>query len=86
MYPDFIKKANEEKVNIALLTFNYAYQTEKKHKVLYQNALDNLNTGKEKTMPNKYMVCSTCGNTYDCEAPARCGISITPKDRFYTIQ
>ncbi|MFA6598545.1 MAG: rubrerythrin family protein [Ignavibacteriaceae bacterium] len=86
MYPDFIKKANEEKVNIALLTFNYAYQTEKKHKVLYQNALDNLNTGKEKTMPNKYMVCSTCGNTYDGEAPARCGISMTPKDRFYTIQ
>ena len=86
MYPDFIKKANEEKVNIALLSFNYAYQTEKKHKVLYENALEKLNAGKEKTLASKYMVCSTCGNTYDGEAPARCGISMTPKDRFYTIQ
>ncbi len=86
MYPDFIKTANEEKVNIAMLSLNYAYQTEKKHKVMYQSALEKLNTGKENTMPTKYMVCSTCGNTYDGEAPARCGISMTPKDRFYTIQ
>ena len=86
MYPDFIKKANEEKVNIAMLSLNYAYQTEKKHKVMYQNALEKLNAGKEDTMASKYMVCSTCGNTYDGEAPARCGISMTPKDRFYIIQ
>lgn len=86
MYPGFIKKANEEKVNIALLSLNYAYQTEKKHKVMYQNALEKLNAGEENTLPNKYMVCSTCGNTYDGEAPARCGISMTPRDRFYTIQ
>jgi rubrerythrin len=86
MYPDFIKKANEEKVNIAMLSLNYAYQTEKKHKVMYENALEKLNANKENTMANKYMVCSTCGNTYDGEAPARCGISMTPKDRFYTIQ
>ena len=86
MYPDFIKKANEEKVNIAMLSLNYAYQTEKEHKVMYQNALEKLNAGKEDTMASKYMVCSTCGNTYDGEAPARCGISMTPKDRFYIIQ
>ena len=86
MYPDFIKTANKNKVNIALLSFNYAYQTEKKHKVLYQNALDQLNAGKENMLASKYMVCSTCGNTYDGEAPNRCGISMTPRDRFITIQ
>ncbi len=86
MYPDFIKTASKGKVNIAMLSFNYAYQTEKKHKVMYQNALDKLSSGKTDNLPVKYMVCTTCGNTYDGEAPARCGISMTPRERFITIQ
>ena len=86
MYPGFIKTANEGKVNIALISFNYAYQVEKKHKVLYQKALEQLNAGNENMLPGKYMVCTTCGNTYDGEAPARCGISMTPRERFLTIE
>lgn len=86
MYPGFIKTANNNQVNIALISFNYAFQTEKKHKVLYQHALDMLNAGKVNTLASKYMVCPTCGNTYDGEAPNRCGISMTPKDRFITIE
>ncbi len=86
MYPNFIKTANRNKINIALISFNYAFQTEKKHKVLYQNALDQLKADKQDSLPVKYMVCSTCGNTYDGEAPARCGISMTPKERFITIE
>ncbi len=86
MYPGFIKTANKNQVNIALISFNYAYQTEKKHKALYQHALDVLNANKENTLASKYMVCSTCGNTYDGEAPSRCGISMTPRDRFITIE
>lgn len=86
MYPDFLKTAKAENVNLALISFNYAYQVEKKHQELYKNALDQLSAGKEKTLPTKYMVCSTCGNTYAGEAPARCGISMTPKERFITIQ
>jgi rubrerythrin len=86
MYPGFIKTANKAGVSIALISFNYAYQTEKKHKALYQNALNKLNEGKENTLSNKYMVCTTCGNTYDGDAPNRCGISMTPKERFLTIQ
>ncbi len=85
MYPGFIETANKNQVSIALISFNYAYQTEKKHKVLYEHALEMLNAGKENTLASKYMVCSTCGNTYDGEAPNRCGISMTPKDRFITI-
>lgn len=86
MYPSFLKTAQSENVSLALISFNYAFQTEKKHQALYKNALDQLNNGKEKSLPSKYMVCSTCGNTYDGEAPARCGISMTPKERFITIQ
>ncbi len=85
MYPEFIKQAQKEGVNLALISFNYAYQTEKKHLALYRNAADQMKMNKENSLPSKYMVCQTCGNTYDGEAPARCGISMTPKERFITI-
>ncbi len=86
MYPDFIKTANEGNVNLAVLSFNYAYQTEKKHKELYKDALDKLNNKRENIMASNYYVCPTCGNTYAGEAPNRCGISMTSKDRFISIK
>jgi len=86
MYPDFIKTANSESVGLAQISFNYAYQTEKKHKAMYEKALKALDEKNENTLPDMYMVCSTCGNTYEGEAPARCGISMTSKDRFLTIK
>jgi rubrerythrin len=86
MYPDFIKTANEGNVNLAVISFNYAYQTEKKHKELYKDALDKLNNKQENIMASNYYVCPTCGNTYAGEAPNRCGISMTSKDRFISIK
>lgn len=86
MYPDFITTATNNNVNLAVISFNYAYQTEKKHKELYKDALDKLNNKKADTLPSNYFVCSTCGNTYAGEAPNRCGISMTPKDRFISIK
>ena len=86
MYPGFIKNAQDGNVNLALISFNYAYQTEKKHKAMYQNALEKLNNKQENTLSSLYMVCTTCGNTYDGEAPKRCGISMTPRERFLTIE
>ncbi len=86
MYPDFIKTANEGNVNLAVISFNYAYQTEKKHKELYKDALDKLNNKRENIMASNYYVCPTCGNTYAGEAPNRCGISMTSKDRFLSIK
>ena len=86
MYPDFLKTGKDENVNLALISFNYAYQTEKKHAELYKNALSQIEKGSDVSMADKYFVCSTCGNTYAKEAPARCGISMTSKDKFITIQ
>ncbi|HEX2962654.1 MAG TPA: rubrerythrin family protein [Ignavibacteriales bacterium] len=83
MYPDFIKAANE---NIEKISLNYAYLTEKKHKEMYKNALEQLEAGKESSLSGTYAVCTTCGNTYDGPAPNRCGISMTPKDRFKTFK
>lgn len=86
MYPEFLKTGKDENVNLALISFNYAYQTEKKHAELYKNALSQIEKGNDASMAGKYFVCSTCGNTYEKEAPARCGISMTSKDKFITIQ
>jgi rubrerythrin len=86
MYPDFIKAANDGNVTLAVISFNYAFQTEKKHKDLYKDALDKLNSKTVNSMPSNYYVCSTCGNTYADQAPNRCGISMTPKDRFLEVK
>lgn len=86
MYPEFLKTSSAGNVNLATISFNYAYQTEKKHKAMYENALKKLETEKEKDLSSLYMVCSTCGNTYDGEASARCGISMTPRERFVRIE
>jgi rubrerythrin len=86
MYPDFIKVANDNKVNLAVISFNYAYQTEKKHNELYKDALEKLNNKTENLLPSNYFVCVTCGNTYATEAPNRCGISMTSKDKFLSIK
>lgn len=86
MYPQFLKTANDANVNIATISFNYAFQTEKKHKELYKNALNQLNNSNENSLAKQYFVCTTCGNTYDGPAPNRCGISMTPKERFVTIK
>jgi rubrerythrin len=86
MYPDFLKGANAENVNIALLSFNYAYQTEQRHKVMYENALKALDENKVSSLPSQYQVCTTCGNTYDNAGPARCGLCMTPNERFVTFK
>jgi len=86
MYPDFIKIAKEENVTLAVISFNYAYQTEKNHHELYKNALDKLDNKKESSLASNYFVCPTCGNTYAADAPNRCGICMTSKDRFISIK
>lgn len=86
MYPDFIKVAKDEGVNLALISLNYSFQTEKKHKAMYENALTKLDDGTAQELSDMYMVCPTCGNTYDTQAPKRCGISMTPSDRFWIIK
>jgi rubrerythrin len=86
MYPEFLKNASNSKVNIAMISFNYAYQTEQNHKVMYTKALESLKKGAADSLPSKYLVCTTCGNTYDSSAPNRCVVCMTSKDRFITVE
>ncbi|MDZ8119710.1 rubrerythrin family protein [Pontiella agarivorans] len=86
MYPEFLKTAQKENVSLALVSFNYAYQTEKEHAALYKDAVAKLVAGHEDSLASQYLVCLTCGNTYAGTAPERCGICMTPRERFVTIQ
>ncbi|MEP7106359.1 MAG: rubrerythrin family protein [Ferruginibacter sp.] len=85
MYPGFITTANEAGDQLALISLTYAYKTEKKHRVMYENALVALLNNTVKTLPSLFYVCPTCGNTYETKAPARCGISMTGGEKLIKI-
>lgn len=85
MYPTFLKEANAADNQLALISLNYAYKTEKKHKVYYEKALAALNSNTVNTLPAVYYICPTCGNTYETTAPKRCGISMTGGEKFIKI-
>lgn len=85
MYPDFLKDAANSKSQLAQISFNYALEVEKKHQVMYKNALAALGNNKENELPRTYYVCPTCGNTYDKTPPERCGISMTSSEKFFKI-
>ncbi|MEO8589746.1 MAG: ferritin family protein [Flavobacteriales bacterium] len=85
MYPQFMAVANEVGDKLALISLNYAYKTEQKHKVFYEKALAALQANTVAQLPTVYYVCPTCGNTYDTNAPKRCGVSMTKGDRFIKI-
>jgi rubrerythrin len=85
MYPEFIVNANKAGNQFSLISLNYAYKTEQKHKPLYEKALAALENNNVKSLPSVFYVCPTCGNTYDTKAPSRCGISMTGSEKFIKI-
>ncbi len=85
MYPEFITNANSARNQLSLISLNYAYKTEQKHKPLYEKALAALENNTVKSLAKVFYICPTCGNTYDTNAPKRCGISMTPSEKFIKI-
>lgn len=85
MYPEFLANAAQANMQMALLSLNYAYKTEQKHKPLYEQALEALQNSREDELASIFFVCPTCGNTYESAAPKRCGISMTSGERFIEI-
>jgi rubrerythrin len=86
MYPEFIQEAKTAKASGAVKSFTWAIDTEKKHLVFYQTALQTLNSGAENTLPASWLVCPVCGNTFDLSTvPAKCDFCLTPKEKFITF-
>ena len=86
MYPQFIADAKTEKVEKALKSFTWAFDTEKKHQQFYTKALEALKTNTENTMALAYAVCPVCGNTYDkATMDAKCAFCKTSSEKYTLI-
>ncbi|MEI8006435.1 MAG: ferritin family protein [Bacteroidota bacterium] len=83
MYPEFLKAAKDENANDAIKSIRWAMETEKKHYLIYTNALNGLNKNDVKSLPKVYWVCPKCGNTYDQPKPEdKCAFCYTSRDKF----
>jgi rubrerythrin len=83
MYPGFIATAKAENANDAGKSFRWAMDTEKKHHMMYQNAIGAIEANKPTTLPSIYWVCPKCGNTYDTAKPeSQCAFCSTKKEKF----
>ena len=83
MYPQFLADAKAEKVEKAVKSFGWAFDTEKKHMQFYDNALKALTSKTVNTLPQDYAVCPVCGNTYDkANMDANCAFCQTSKDKY----
>lgn len=61
-------------------------KTELKHKFFFEQDLGDINTNTLNSLPSKYFVCPTCGNTYANTAPKHCDFSLTERDKFIIFQ
>jgi len=86
MYPEFIAAAKEEKVDKAIKSFTWAIDTEKKHTEFYAKALADVKLNNESTLSFEYVICPTCGNTYDkANMDKTCAFCKTSSDKYITI-
>lgn len=85
MYPKFIKEAEEEGNEQAVLSFKGANTAEEIHKKLYEKALEKLEQGSDLETID-YYVCEVCGYTAEGEAPETCPVCNVSKDKFIKIE
>jgi rubrerythrin len=85
MYPDFLKAAEGEKNQPAIVTFKNALAVETTHYKLYSDALATLKAGKDLPAASIY-VCPICGHTIAGGAPDKCPVCSAPKDRFFEVK
>lgn len=87
MYPDFINKAEEEKLESAVKVFKWARNAETKHQIYFQDALKALENQQVVLLPSEYQVCPQCGNTFN-HRPAifKCDICQNPREKFIVFR
>jgi rubrerythrin len=84
MYPEFMAKAEKDKINAAVDAFEDAEKAEAVHASLYKKALENLDAWKVKG--KGFEVCSFCGNVVEKIDFRACPICGKSKERFVTVK
>lgn len=85
MYPDYVKQAREDNAKAALVSFQNAMAVEQVHHSLYIEALNSVQAGSDMKQA-KVFVCSVCGNTVLDEAPDKCPVCGSPKEKFTEVK
>ncbi len=82
MYPEFIREAETEGEKKALTSFKWAWEVEKEHEILFQQALENLGGAAQDL---EIWVCPMCGSTHVGVRPDKCPVCGAPGERFEKI-
>jgi rubrerythrin len=81
MYPTYIEVAKFQGEKGAQKSFEWAYGTGKKHKELYVKAKKAVD-GERDVELGPIQVCEVCGYTLEGEAPDRCPLCGTTREKF----
>ncbi len=84
MYPEFLAKADKDKITAAIGAFEDAGKAEAVHASLYKKALENLNAWKGKG--KGFEVCTFCGNVVEKINFRACPICGKSKERYMTVK
>jgi len=84
MYPQFIGDAEAENETQAKISMSNAAKVEAVHQKMLQEALKNIETGSD-IDDSEYYVCGVCGFPAVGEAPERCPICGSPREKFSKI-
>jgi rubrerythrin len=82
MYPAFEAVAKLQGEKGAVRSIRYAMQAEKIHEGMYSQAKEAVTAGKD-IEAAAIFVCPVCGHTVIGEAPDRCPVCGTPKEKFH---
>lgn len=83
MYPEFLTKAEKDKISSAVDVFEDAQKAEAVHAQWYKTALANLDAWKG--AKNDFLVCPVCGNVVDVLPGAACPICQTDTKKFMAV-
>ncbi|MBO8161725.1 MAG: rubrerythrin family protein [Thermosipho sp. (in: Bacteria)] len=81
MYPVYKKAAEFQGESDAEKSAYYALEAEKVHAEMYKKAKELVEKGEDYSA-EKIFICPVCGYTVEDEAPDKCPICGTPKDKF----
>ncbi|MEM3485207.1 MAG: rubrerythrin family protein [Candidatus Methanomethyliaceae archaeon] len=81
MYPAFKAVAELQREFGALRSINYALQAEKIHSAMYTKAKQFVEEGRDPEI-KEIQVCPVCGYTVEGEAPEKCPVCGTSRDKF----
>ncbi|MDP6381503.1 MAG: rubrerythrin family protein, partial [Phycisphaerae bacterium] len=81
MYPAYMDVARMQEEKGAVRSFNYAVTAEKIHAAMFTSAKQSADEGKDIDL-GPVQICLVCGHTREGDAPEKCPVCSSPKEKF----